>query len=426
MVDIEPPKRFDISKSDYTFALWYAIASTEDQRAHVESELEALWGPNSLTLMSVRTGFDAYLSVLDLPPNSEVLMSAITIPDMVSIVEAHHLIPIAIDIDTETFAPKLDLLQKAITVHTKMIVISHIFGTIVEMDSIHAYLRNISSTIIVVEDCAQAYCGPSYRGHPHSDATFFSFGTIKTATALGGAIMSIKDGSMKPKIQSVLNTYPVHSRHTFTKRTLKYATFSSLVIDHPYMYGLFVRSVKSLGYGHLELLLSHTRAFAGLDLLQGIRQRPSVPLLKLLNRRIRTFDASRLEQRRALCRMAASMIRDLPNVSVPGSMATVHYYWLFPILVNNPAVVAKRMLNKGFDVTSATTSLACVDTCVKLRNVTYNNVFDSKTAQSTRFFRNLLYLPIDATTPNHTIVRMVKALSESIKEVPQADIVSRL
>lgn len=31
------------------------------------------------------------------------------------------------------------------------------------------------------QDCAEAYVGPSYRGHPQSDVVLFSFGTIKVA-----------------------------------------------------------------------------------------------------------------------------------------------------------------------------------------------------------------------------------------------------
>ena len=46
---------------------------------------------NVLPCLSVRTGFDLFLTVKGYPPGSEVIMSAINIPDMVQIVQHHGL-----------------------------------------------------------------------------------------------------------------------------------------------------------------------------------------------------------------------------------------------------------------------------------------------------------------------------------------------
>ena len=44
--------------------------------------------------------------------------------------------------------------------------------------------------LLLWEDCAQAFDG-RYAGHPEADAVMFSFGPIKTATALGGVIVAL-------------------------------------------------------------------------------------------------------------------------------------------------------------------------------------------------------------------------------------------
>ena len=44
-----------------------------------------------LPCLSVRSGFDLYLKVMAFPPGSEVIMSAINIPDMVAVVKHHKL-----------------------------------------------------------------------------------------------------------------------------------------------------------------------------------------------------------------------------------------------------------------------------------------------------------------------------------------------
>lgn len=65
-------------------------------RDRVVSEIKALWtnenNPNHvLPCLSVRSGFDLYLKVMDFPPGSEVIMSAVNIPDMITVVKHHKL-----------------------------------------------------------------------------------------------------------------------------------------------------------------------------------------------------------------------------------------------------------------------------------------------------------------------------------------------
>jgi len=43
---------------------------------------------------------------------------------------------------------------------------------------------------LLVEDCAQAFAGTQYYGYPQADVSLFSFGAIKSCTALGGAVTS--------------------------------------------------------------------------------------------------------------------------------------------------------------------------------------------------------------------------------------------
>jgi dTDP-4-amino-4,6-dideoxygalactose transaminase len=60
-------------------------------RCDIQARVEQ--SENTLATLSVRTGFDLLLQHLALPRGSEVLMSAITIRDMVSIIEHHGYAP---------------------------------------------------------------------------------------------------------------------------------------------------------------------------------------------------------------------------------------------------------------------------------------------------------------------------------------------
>src|SRR5208283_2680131 len=124
-----PRKQLDIRWSDIARAALYCIFPG-DIRAR-ESELEGLFAPAFpvLTTLTVRSGFDLCLQALALPPGSEVLMSALTIPEMANIARHNGLVPIPLDLDRDTLAPGISTIEAAITDNTRAVVIAHLFGT---------------------------------------------------------------------------------------------------------------------------------------------------------------------------------------------------------------------------------------------------------------------------------------------------------
>src|SRR5207245_5989912 len=96
-----------------------------------EAELEGLFAPGYpvLSAFTVRTGFDLWLGALGLPAGSEILMTALTIPEMVNIVKRHGLVPIPLDIESGIMAPAISTIESAITERTCAIVVAHLFGT---------------------------------------------------------------------------------------------------------------------------------------------------------------------------------------------------------------------------------------------------------------------------------------------------------
>jgi dTDP-4-amino-4,6-dideoxygalactose transaminase len=67
-----------------------------------------------LFLQSNAADVDYYLlrRVRAFPPGSQLLMSAINIPTMVDLIRFHKLVPVPVDIDPTTLAPRLDLMEK--------------------------------------------------------------------------------------------------------------------------------------------------------------------------------------------------------------------------------------------------------------------------------------------------------------------------
>ena len=85
----------DASFTDFMRAAHQCVLGRND-RLTLLHQIRELWltrvNPNPvLTCLSVRTGLDLYLQVKNFPPGSEIIMSAINIPDMVHVVHHHKL-----------------------------------------------------------------------------------------------------------------------------------------------------------------------------------------------------------------------------------------------------------------------------------------------------------------------------------------------
>ncbi len=78
--------------------------------------------------LSVRTLFDALLSVCAFDEGDEVLMSAVTIENMAEIVRHHGLIPVPVDLDMGSLAPRVAAIEKAASPRTCMLVVAPLYG----------------------------------------------------------------------------------------------------------------------------------------------------------------------------------------------------------------------------------------------------------------------------------------------------------
>src|SRR5215218_6842643 len=118
-----PRKQLDIGWSDLAFGLSQVVVarSRPTERSVVGDD----WLPPKevIVSLSVRSGLDLLLTALDLPAGSEVIMSAVTIPDMVRIVEHHQLTPVPVAVDGRTLQPDIEHLERSITPRTRAILV---------------------------------------------------------------------------------------------------------------------------------------------------------------------------------------------------------------------------------------------------------------------------------------------------------------
>jgi dTDP-4-amino-4,6-dideoxygalactose transaminase len=185
----------------------------------------------------------------------------------------------------------------------------------------------------------------------------FSFGPIKTSTALGGGVIRVRDPQLRAEMIELHRSYPTQGRLSYLKRLVKYS--GMCVLGRPWVYELMIRLFAALGRDYDEVLNKAAHSFSGGDFFTQIRRRPCVPLMRLVAHRIHSFDRdgnARLARRIA---RGAAMVRSLPAGMVVGSQNPTHTFWVYPLRVANAAEVIDTTRRAGFDV-SARSSLVVV------------------------------------------------------------------
>lgn len=248
---------------------------------------------DSILCLSVRSGFDLFLTALALPGGSEVLVSAVTIPDMPRILREHRLVPVPVDLDFATASVGAASLRTAMTPKTRAILAAHLFGGRMTMDPVFEVA--VEHGLVVIEDCARAFAGREFTGDPRSEVRMFSFGPIKTATALGGAALFVKDAALPERMSAIQSGWPCQSQKSYLKKLTAFCFFKAVFA--PFFYTLLLGFLRLFGRDHDALVTGSARSFEGGDFFRRIRHRPCPAPQRLVNLRIRTYDASRLANR---------------------------------------------------------------------------------------------------------------------------------
>ncbi|MEM9918109.1 MAG: DegT/DnrJ/EryC1/StrS family aminotransferase [Bacteroidota bacterium] len=94
------------------------------------------------------------LMALDLEPGDEVIVPSFTYVATAEVIGLLNLKPVMVDVDPKTFNITADIVEKAVTARTKVIVPVHLFGQSSDMEPIMEVARK--HQLYVIEDNAQA------------------------------------------------------------------------------------------------------------------------------------------------------------------------------------------------------------------------------------------------------------------------------
>ena len=379
-----PCKHIDLDWADWGFALGACLAPPP---AHeVSKRVERRWSSesDSLASLTARSAFDLYLRAQRWEAGAEIIFSALTMADMPRIARHHGLRPVPLDIDPATAAWDASALAQCVTPRTRAVVLAHLFGTRVDLGPAVVIARRHG--IAVVEDCAQAYAGPDWTGHPQADLSLFSFGPTKTATALGGALVRVRDPETCAAMHRIAAQDAVQPTAEYLGRVLLYGAMKAA--SHPRVFGGVVALADALGADASDWIHSLTRNVANDGFIASIRRRPCAALLGLLERRLGQGTAPvsrRIEPGRTLTKALG------PEVVVPARAADPHGYWMFPVLSDDPETLSASLRDRGFDAMSGRLSA----------------VSDGETATpGADRLSEALYIPFDPAMPREELERL--------------------
>lgn len=148
--------------------------------------------PHCVAMSSCTAALQLALRLLNLPPGTEVITTALTFVATNHVILHERLKPVFADIQPDSGNLDVDSVAARITDRTGAIMLVHFGGYPCDLDDFHALSRRCR--IPIIEDCAHA-CGATYRGRPigsHGDLHAFSFHASKNLCIGDGGALSVR------------------------------------------------------------------------------------------------------------------------------------------------------------------------------------------------------------------------------------------
>jgi len=465
-----PRGRLDISYRDLAFGLYQGTIQNDSKQSYkrLHDKIARLWAttvasPRSsdkqsngivgdasklLVGLSVRSLFDLYLTMKGYPDDSEVLVvPPISVPGMMYVARYHNLRIVPVDIkrghgkkdNLDNRWIDLENLKSKVTEKTVAIMVVHPFGIVTTNTDSMEQLRCVADNhkLEIWEDCAEIFTGlghESYLGsNTHADIRFFSFGTIKTATALGGGIALFKDATtakhmyrLQQSLQSIQQTRGEFFRKVAT------AIILNSIADSPLRVGTLSKFCDLCGLNLDTIITYSIRGFTLPEIssnaknqrgenkrlqsyIRQIRKQPSHALLALLHRRLEQSKrmAPSVPSRLRRCKRVAKLIEaELPEILFPKFWNPVNTFWAFPICSNERDFVSRKMRSVGFDVATGASQLCSVS---KFTSVD-ENLREEECPSTDSLMNSILYLPIcSQNLSDPTLSELVHLLKDVLK-----------
>jgi dTDP-4-amino-4,6-dideoxygalactose transaminase len=239
----------------------------------------------------------------------------------------------------------------------------------------------------------------------------FSFGPIKTATALAGALLNVRNPVILERMRRLQADYPVQPRGVFAKRVFKYGLMKFM--SYWPLFGSLVAFMKFFGRDPDRFVASAVRGFPGPAFFNLIRRQPNAPLLSLMFRRIAYYHRRTLAKRTDCGNRLRSLLGGA--IRCPGEEAEIHSYWVFPVVTDDSPRLIRRLLKAGFDA-SAAHSLSVVQPP--------SDRPEQRACQAEWLLPRIVHLPCYPEMPDHELRHLADEVRAAMRGQPPVEMPS--
>lgn len=347
---------------------------------------------------------------LQLPRGSEIIMTPITIHDIVNVLLIAGLKPVFVDIDPQTYQMDPHHLRKAITAKTSAVLVTHLFGLATDMEAIQAICREHG--LALLEDGSHAY-NAAWNGKKlgtFGDAGFFSLSSLKAVSTGYGGIVIARDAKLLEEVQRLAAALP-----EVKKGHLLGILLRNLIVNlatHPTLFSWstfpVIRWISDRSPETIRKLQTDN---------PNVLRLPAIPEewlwrfcsiqadlgLQCLSR-IGAWD----EKRRANAHVLLDYLQTVAPERLPRLLAgSYNVFWRFPFRAPEGAEFRRFMAERGVDLT--TTLLPCCATMPIFSDIA------RETPHAREAVRDVHFLPVDPTIPQERIHQMARIVLEFLE-----------
>ncbi len=348
-------------------------------------------GIHAVAMPFARIAFYFLLKALNLPKGSRVLMSPLTIADMVNMVRCAGLIPEFVDIRTRTFDVDPIQLQKAIKPNTSVLLVTHLFGISSEMDTIVDIAKK--NNLFLIEDFSQNL-GGKYKGKSlgtFGNAGICSLSSLKNCSTFYGGMLVSKDIGLINTIRKNICSLPQPEIKVLFPIIFKSLIFSAAL--SPLLFSgityFMVLFLENYFPGIMKKIQSDNRDACLRDDVPSSFLFGYTNMQAEIGSRLLNLVPEGNKKRREHAQLLTEILKDsVPLDALPKSHTeSEDIYWRYPLLVENPRPFQRYLMKHGVD-NSATNLVLCT-------NQDYFFPYKAKMPISERVKEDLVFIPIE-------------------------------
>lgn len=312
-------------------------------------------------ISQARFGLIAIFKALNFNEGDEIIISSYNYHIVIDIIMEMELKPVFVDIEASSRNINPALIKEKITNRTKAILITHMFGQPVDMDSVGKIAKE--HRIKVIEDCAHAL-GSEYNGKKVGsigDVAIFSFGMGKNMPCFGGGMITTNDNCLFESIRELVDLARFPSLKTIFTNIAKHS-INSLLTCTPLFTFLTFPLTRILDLFDIDIM-----GFWKKETLQPVSYANSEKLpLKLINaqaatglkqlEKIEYFNDRRIKNSLSLTKN----LEKFDFIKLPIIVSGCKNIYLYYIVrVENKYYFRKQLLKRGIDTSKESGMTNC-------------------------------------------------------------------